>query len=61
LLRALHGRGERRSPDMGVQQDAPTNETIGPVTFYEIINFVRYVFGKITSCPCLKTWGVGEI
>jgi len=39
-LRALHGRGERRSPDMGVQQDAPTNETIVPVTFWEIIKFL---------------------
>jgi hypothetical protein len=37
-MRALHGRGERRSPDMGIQQDAPTNETIVLMSFYEIIN-----------------------
>jgi hypothetical protein len=37
FLRALHCRGELRSPDMGVQQDAPTNETIVLVTFYENI------------------------
>jgi len=35
-MRALHGRGERRSPDMGVQQDAPTNETTVLSTFCEI-------------------------
>jgi len=37
FLRALHGRGERRSPDMGVQQDAPTIETILLTNFNEII------------------------
>jgi hypothetical protein len=37
FLRALHGRGERRSPEMGVRQDAPTIEAIVPVTFCEII------------------------
>jgi hypothetical protein len=46
---------------VGASGARPTNETIVPVTFYEIIPFVRYGFGKITSCPRLKTWGVGEI
>jgi len=33
-----HGRGERRSPDMGVHRDAPTNESMGPPAFGEIIS-----------------------
>jgi hypothetical protein len=37
-LRALHCRGELRSPGHGRPQDAPTIETIILVTFYEIIN-----------------------
>jgi hypothetical protein len=39
-MRAWHGRGERRSPEMGVRQDAPTIEPIVWVTFYEIINSI---------------------
>ena len=44
LLRALHGRDERRSPEMGVRQDAPTIETIVLPTFYEVINYLRVDF-----------------
>ena len=51
LRRRKDGRGERRSPDMGVQQDASTNETIVWVTFYEII--------KIETC-CGKREGFSD-
>ena len=40
FLRALHCRGERAlARNTGVRPDAPTIETIVPVTFYEFINF----------------------
>jgi hypothetical protein len=38
FLRALHGRGERRSPGIGRPQDAPATEAIVSRTFYETIN-----------------------
>ena len=41
FLRVYHRRGERRSPYDGHPPDAPTIETIVPVTFYEIIKIER--------------------
>jgi hypothetical protein len=38
-LRAWHGRGEGRSPEIGHPPDAPAIETIVLMTFYEIITF----------------------
>jgi hypothetical protein len=45
----LQGRGERRSPDHGRLQDAPTIEAIGPVGFYDFIWFDG--FAKNPSFP----------
>jgi hypothetical protein len=39
FLRALHRRGERRSPYDGHPPDAPTIETIVPSTFCENIKY----------------------
>jgi hypothetical protein len=38
-LRALHVGASGARPIMGVRPDAPTNETIIPATFYELITF----------------------
>jgi hypothetical protein len=51
-LRALHGRGERRSPGHGRPQDALTIETIVLVTFYEIINLDGFVKSPSAALRC---------
>ena len=48
-LRALQGRGERRSPDHGRLKAAPTIEAIGSVAFYDFIWFDG--FAKNPSFP----------
>ena len=45
----MYRRGERCSPYDGHLPDAPTIETIVPVTFYEIINFQSTVIGRFIT------------
>jgi len=50
-LRALHRRGERRSPYDGHPPDAPTIETIVLLTFYGVINRLSYLKRPETPNP----------